>query len=187
MEKTPKNLCTLDSLYGSLEPGDVFYLLNDGTEHVVVLVTQDGIVDEEGAFIARHRPVRYPATSVTEFDLSYLFFSSEDIEIDIDGEPAQVPLGGIIIKFDLDSVIEGYENVPAQVLVVGAMDEERHFYLTTDGQIIQFDDNDFIFTGVVFEGVEIEWTEEGLKRFEELDGEDQNEPDEDVGLRGEQD
>jgi len=194
LNKTPKNLTLLESLYGTLEPGDVFMLLNDKTEHVVVIIFEDGVIDQEGDFIRRYRPVRYPVKNVRKLKLDYRFFESENMEIDLDGDSVKLELGSVIVRFDRKAIDDDSETISAEFFVIGAVDEEEKFYLTTNGEIVLFNDNNFLFTGLVYTDDDVTWTRRGLRKLAKLEAADAEKAKErtredwdDFGLRGEQD
>jgi len=150
MTKTKMNMCPLGHVYDTIEPGDIFYLVGDPLRHVVVLIFPEGIVDEEGKFIRKDRPIRYSAENTDQFELDYRFFGLSDIQIDVDAQPSPLTVGEIIVIFDRDALDEGCEKIEAVFDVIESINDEGNEYETAAGDRVSLNDLNFLPTGVSY-------------------------------------
>ena len=163
------SLVTLNRIFSDLRPGNVFHLLNDSFPHVVVIKIggdDEGVavIDQEVKMIFGHRPVRFYGEHADKFNLDYGLF--ELVEMIDPLENAEV--GDMLVLYDLEAVEEGYQDVEAEVVVLGYKNEDGKYFVTTNGQVIFFRDTNFLPTNFSLNQDEIEFTSEGEKRLEEL-------------------
>lgn len=150
-----------------IEPGDVFYLLNDKKPHIVTTLLEGGVIDNEGKIVRDHRPVRFYAEHKKKFDLSYWYFESDDYDIVLDSLET-LEIGMVVMLYDQDAVAEGYERIDARLVVIGFKNPEGRFFVTTEGDVIFYDDTDAMVTNYALEADFVRFTKKGKARLTEL-------------------
>jgi len=139
-------ICLLGEIIGNMSPGDVFYLLNHPVPQVVVLVTKDEVLTNDGRTVPGHWPIRIVGEWWKAFSIDTEAFLSDRAFL-VDHVPfGKFPVGAIFLVIDDDLGI-GYLKMVAEI------DKKNKVLIMHDGSRIDFNSNSplIIPTGAVFE------------------------------------